>query len=387
MSRLVQETYVPIQPFAINIPQTDLDDLQRRLESTRWPDQIDDAGWDYGTNRDYLQELIGYWANGFDWRVQEQRLNTFPQFFATIDGVDLHFIYQRGTGTNPTPLLLLHGWPSSFVQMLDLLPMLTDPVSYSGNATDSFDVVVASLPGYGFSSSPTDRPMTRIRMAEVLHTLMTVNLGYDRYGIRASDIGAGVQTQIALAYPEVITGIHRTGSSVPFVPVDLSEVEQAYIAATTDWQQAEGAYAHVHRTKSQTLAHGLNDSPVGLAAWIIEKFRAWSDCGGSLERSYTKDELLTNIAIYWFTQSINSSIRVYRGDFGRDSLMSIPDVPTGHLMGREQIPNAPEAWIRRLYRIDHYVEAERGGHFLEWEEPEIVANDLREFFRPLRSVS
>jgi pimeloyl-ACP methyl ester carboxylesterase len=190
---------------------------------------------------------------------------------------------------------------------------------------------------------------------------------------------------MALAYPQAVTGIHLTGSYVPFVPDDLSEVERAYIDANTEWEQAEGAYAHVHRTKPQTLAYGLNDSPVGLAGWIIEKFRAWSDCGGDVERSYTKDELLTNIAIYWFIQTINSSIRVYLEGFGPDGLMGIPDVPTGHLMGHEQIPNAPEEWTRRLYRIDHYVESDRGGHFLEWEEPEIVANDLREFFRPQRS--
>ncbi len=227
--------------------------------------------------------------------------------------------------------------------------------------------------------------MTVVRMGEAFHTLMTDELGYHRYGIQASDIGAGVKAHMALAYPQAVTGIHLTGSYVPFVPDDLSEVERAYIDANTEWEQAEGAYAHVHRTKPQTLAYGLNDSPVGLAGWIIEKFRAWSDCGGDVERSYTKDELLTNIAIYWFIQTINSSIRVYLEGFGPDGLMGIPDVPTGHLMGHEQIPNAPEEWTRRLYRIDHYVESDRGGHFLEWEEPEIVANDLREFFRPQRS--
>ena len=369
-------------PFTIDIPQADLDDLHQRLEMTRWPDAMDGAGWDYGTDPDYLRELVTYWRNGFDWRAQERRLNGFPQFRATVDGVDLHFIHERGTGPNPMPILLLHGWPSSFVQMLDILPLLTDPAAHRGDSADSFDVVVASLPGYGFSPTPTDRPMTIARMGELLHTLMTRELGYASYGIRASDIGAGVQTQMALAHPESITGTHRTGSSMPFVPDDLSAVEQAYVDAVDAWQKAEGAYGHQHRTKPQTLAYGLNDSPTGLASWILEKFRSWSD--GDVERSYTRDELLTNIAIYWFTRTINSSIRVYRDGSGPDARTGIPNVPTAHLMAREQIPNAPPEWTRRFYRVDRYVEAERGGHFLEWEQPEIVAGDLRAFFRDLR---
>ncbi len=378
---------MPVQPFTIDIPQAALDDLHQRLDTTRWPDQMDDAGWDFGTDPIYLRELVTYWQDGFDWRARERRLNAFPQFTATIDGVELHFIHQRGTGPAPTPLLLLHGWPSSFVQMLDLVPLLTDPAPHGGDPADSFDIVVTSLPGYGFSGSPTDRPMTITRMGELLHTLMTDQLGYNRYGIRAGDIGAGVQTQMALAHPEAITGIHLTGSYVPFVPDDLSEAEQAYSDAVNEWEKAEGAYGHQHSTKPQTLAYGLNDSPVGLAAWILEKFRSWSDCDGDVERVYTKDALLTNIAIYWFTQTINSSIRVYRDGFGPDTRMGIPDVPTGHLIGHEQIPNAPDEWTQRLYRIDHRTEAERGGHFMEWEQPEIVPEDLRTFFRPLRSAS
>ncbi len=334
-----------VQPFTVDVPRTDLDDLARRLDLTRWPDGMTGAGWDYGTDPDHLRELVAYWQSGFDWRAQERRLNGFANFRTEIDGVTIHIIHQRGSGPNPTPLLLLHGWPSSFVQMLDLVPLLTDPSAHGGDAADSFDVVVASLPGYG------------------------------------------VQTQIALAHPESITGIHLAGSYPPFVPDDLSDAERSYIDAIRAWEQSEGAYAHLHRTKPQTLAHGLNDSPVGLAAWVLEKFRAWSDCGGDVEACYTKDELLTNISVYWFTQTINSSIRVYRDGFGADSRMGIPDVPTAHLIGHEQIPNAPEEWTRRLFRIDRYVEAERGGHFMEWEQPEIAAEDLRAFFHSLRSVS
>ena len=373
-----------VQPFAIDIPQADLDDLGRRLTATRWPDQMDGAGWDYGTDLGSLRELVGYWADGFDWRAQERRLNAFPQFTATVDGVDLHLVHQRGAGPDPMPLLLLHGWPSSFVQMLDLVPLLTDPAAHGGDPADSFDVVVASLPGYGFSGSPTDRPMTIARMGHLLHRLMTEELGYARYGIRASDIGIGVQKQIALAHPDAMTGIHLASSYPPFVPDDLSDAERTYLDAIASWEKAEQAYGHQHRTKPQTLAYGLNDSPAGLASWILEKFRAWSDCDGDLERVYTRDALLTNIAIYWFTQTINSSIRVYRDGVGPDTRMGIPDVPTAHLMANEQIPNAPEEWTRRLYRIDRMTQAERGGHFMEWEQPAIVAGDLRAFFRDLR---
>ena len=371
-------------PFTIDIPQADLDDLHRRLEMTRWPDAMDGAGWDYGTDPVYLRELVAYWRNGFDWRSQERRLNAFANFRAEVDGVDIHFIHERGTGPSPTPILLLHGWPSSFVQMLDLIPLLTDPATHGGDPADSFDVVAASLPGYGFSGSTTDRPMTQTRMGDLLHALMTETLGYTRYGIRASDIGAGVQSQMALGHPEAIAGMHITGSRVPFVPDDLSTIEQAYIDAVNEGARTEGAYAHLHRTKPQTLAYGLNDSPVGLAAWIIEKFRAWSDCGGDVEACYTKDELLTNIAVYWFTRTISSSIRVYRDGFGPDTRTGIPDVTTAHLMAHEQIPNAPDEWTRRFYRIDRMNRAERGGHFMEWEQLAIVADDLRTFFRSLR---
>jgi pimeloyl-ACP methyl ester carboxylesterase len=375
-----------IRPFTIDIPQADLDDLQRRLDLTRWPDQMDGAGWDYGTNPEYLRTLTDYWRDGFDWRGQERRLNAFPQFTSTIDGVDIHLIHQRGTGPNPIPLLLLHGWPSTFVQMLDILPLLIDPAAHGGDPADSFDVVAASLPGYGFSSSPTDRPMTLARIGELFHRLMTDELGYGRYGIRASDIAGGVQSQMALAHPDAIIGIHRSDSLVPFVPDDLSESERTYIDATETWKETEGAYAHQHRTKPQTLAYGLNDSPVGVAAWILEKFRAWSDSGGDAERHFTRDELLTNIAIYWFTQTINSSIRLYRDGLGADTRTGIPDVPTAHLMGHEQIPNAPQDWARRFHRVDRWTELDHGGHFVEWEVPELVAEDLRAFFCPLRQA-
>lgn len=373
-----------VRPFTIAIPDEDLEDLQRRLAKTRWPDQMAGSGWDYGTDADYLRDVVGYWRDGFDWRAQEQRLNAFPHYQAIIGGVDLHFVHMRGTAHDAVPLLLLHGWPSTFVQMLALAPMLTDPATHGADPADRFDVVIGSLPGYGFSGTTTDRPMTRRRMGQLFHRLLTEELGYRSYGVRASDIGAGVQLQMALEHPEAVIGMHVSGSRVPYVPESLTTGERAYLDAVERWEGAEGAYAHVQRTKPQTLAYGLTDSPVGLAAWVIEKFRAWSDCGGDLERVYRLDELLTNVSIYWFTQTINASMRVYRDGYGDDTLRGVPDVPTAHLMTREQIPNAPQEWTRRFYRIDRYVDVEQGGHFLEWEQPRSVADDLRAFFRPLR---
>ena len=373
-----------VRPFTIAVSDEDLEDVRRRLATTRWPDRMAGSGWDYGTDADYLRDVVGYWRDGFDWREQERRLNAFPHYRATVGGVDLHFVHLRGTARDAVPLLLLHGWPSTFVQMLALAPLLADPAAYGADPADRFDVVIGSLPGYGFSGTATDRPMTRRRMGQLFHRLLTEELGYRSYGIRASDIGAGVQLQMALEHPEAVIGMHLSGSRVPYVPEGLTAGERAYLDAVGRWEDAEGAYSHVQRTKPQTLAYGLTDSPAGLAAWILEKFRAWSDCDGDLARVYRLDELLTNVAIYWFTRTINASMRVYRDGYDDDTLRGVPDVQTAHLMAREQIPNAPREWTRRFYRIDRYVDVARGGHFLEWEQPQSVADDLRAFFRPLR---
>jgi pimeloyl-ACP methyl ester carboxylesterase len=329
-----------------------------------------------------LRDLVAYWQHGYDWRAEERRLNAIPQITAQIDGIRIHAVHQRGTGPNPVPLLILHGWPSSFVQFLDLIPLLTDPASHGGDPDVSFDVIAASLPGYGFSGTTTDRPMSRRRMGDLLHRLMTDVLGYPQYAIRASDIGAGAQRQMALAHPGSIIGIHLTGIYVSLEPDDVTPEERAYLDAVARWNQDEGGYSHQQRTKPQTLAYGLNDSPTGLAAWMLEKFHAWSD--GDIESLYGRDALLTNVALYWFTRTIGSSMRVYRDGYGSDTLTGIPDVPTAILHANEQIPNAPLSWARRLYRTDRVSNASRGGHFIEWEQPGIVAGDLRAFFRDLR---
>lgn len=377
---------MPATPYVIDVPQDILDDLRARLEHTRWPDEIDGAGWDYGTNLAFLREIVGHWHDGFDWRTQERRLNRFANFRAEVDGIGIHFIHERGTGPNPVPLLMLHGWPSSFVQMLDILPLLTDPGSHGGDASSpSFDVVAASLPGYGFSDRPTTPGMSTARIAPLMHTLMTDVLGYERYGLRGSDLGAGVSAQIALAHPEAVIG-HHTGGTNPWVqdvPDDLTEEEQTFVDNVQAWSQAEMAYAMEHSSKPQTLAYGLNDSPAGMARWILEKFQRWSDNDGDLRSRFSTDALLTNLTIYWVTETIGSSLRLYYetvrdpGGWGR------AEVPTAMLMPRKDMFPTPRSWVERTSRVDRWTEIDRGGHFLEWEEPVLVADDLRAFFGPL----
>lgn len=375
-----------VEPFEVNVPQETLDDLRERLGMTRWPDEVSGAGWDYGANLAYMKELTEYWRDEFDWRAQEDSINRFSHYRADVNGFGIHFIQERGKGEDPLPLVLLHGWPSSFVQMLKIIPLLTDPESHGGDAADSFDVVVPSLPGYGFSDRPDEPGMGIGRMADLFDRLMTDGLGYERYATRASDLGAGVSQQLALAHPDSLIGLHHSGTN-PYVgeaPDDLTEAEQEFVANAQRWSAQEMAYAMQHSSKPQTLAYGLNDSPVGLAAWIVEKFWRWSDNGGDVETAFTKDELLTNLTIYWATGTINSSIRLYYetarnpGNWGRVEL------PTAMLMPSKDMFPTPREWAERSYRVDRWTEVQRGGHFLEWEDPHTVAEDLRAFFRPLR---
>lgn len=373
------------EPFTIEIPHAMLDDLRERLRRTRWPDALEGASWQYGIDQAYLQELVAYWQEGFDWRAQEARLNAFPQFRAEVGGFGIHFIHARGKGPNPTPLLMLHGWPSSFVQMLPIIPMLTDPAGHGGEADASFDVVAASLPGYGFSDRPAEPGMSIGPMAELFHTLMTETLGYERYGVRSSDLGAGVSSQLALLAPDSLIGIH-TGGTNPYIgeaPSDLSPAEEQFVQDAQAWMQGEMAYAMLHSTKPQTLAVGLNDSPAGLAAWIVEKFWRWGDHGGDLEGVFGRDALLTNLTIYWATETINSSIRLYYETVRNPGRWGASQVPTAMLMSPKDMFATPREWAERQGRVDRWTEIDRGGHFLEWEQPALVAADLRAFFGTL----
>jgi pimeloyl-ACP methyl ester carboxylesterase len=385
-----------VQPFRIDVAQAILDDLHERLVRTRWPDEVDSAGWDYGTNLGYLKELVSYWQHTFDWRAQEAQLNQFAQFCVEIDGFGIHFLHERGKGPNPLPILLLHGWPDSFYRFYKLIPMLADPASHGGDPADAFDVIVPSLAGFGFSDRPQQRGGGRD--AELFPQLMIDVLGYQRFGVHGGDTGSPIAQFMAGAHPEAIVGIHVTdiGWNNPLSAdaPNLSEAEKQYLDDHQTWWQSEGAYAMIQGTKPQTLAYGLNDSPVGLAAWITEKFRTWSDCNGDVERRFSKDELLTNIMIYWATQTINSSIRgYYEGMHAQwdESAQSEQrkqgsDVPVGLALFPKDHP-PPRETAERSLNVQHWTEMPRGGHFAALEEPELLAEDLRAFFRPLRAAS
>jgi pimeloyl-ACP methyl ester carboxylesterase len=379
-----------IQPFKIAIPQAILDDLRERLARTRWPDEVEGAGWEYGTNLSYMKDLADHWQHEYDWRKHEAELNTFAHFKAEVDGLGIHFIHERGKGPRPMPIILTHGWPGSFCEMLKVIPRLTDPERHGGKAEDAFDVIVPSLPGYGFSDRPTQRGVTSARIAAMWARLMTKELGYQRFAAQGGDWGSVVTEQLAVAHPDVVLGFHL--NNIPyhhlFAKADnLSQEEQTYLEAAGHWQFAEGAYAMIQGSKPQTLAYGLHDSPVGLAAWIVEKFRSWSDCAGDVEKRFTKDELLTTITLYWVTETINAANRLYYDsahDFTSPQHTGRSAVPAAIARFPKDILPAPREWAERWFNVQQWTAMPRGGHFAAMEEPELLVEDLRAFFRPLR---
>lgn len=373
-----------VKPYKIAIAASAIDDLKKRIAETRWPDEVKGANWDYGTNLTYLKELSAYWQTKFDWKKQEAALNLFKQYIVNVNGTNIHFIYEKGKGKNSTPIVLLHGWPSSFVQMLKIIPLLTK-ADANGN---SFDVIVPSLPGYGFSDKPVEKGMTVYNMAELLQIVMTEKLGYQKFLLRGSDIGAGVAKEWAISHPANVMGLHLSGSN-PYIfqmPQDLNNDEKKFIEKGQQFMQGEGAYAMEQSTKPQTLSYGLNNSPVGLAAWIVEKFKTWSDNNGSIESKFTKDELLTNISIYWFTQTIGSSMRVYYESahvYSPNGYKKV-EVPTAFVMLQKDIAVGPREWEARTYNIVRWNVNQSGGHFGEWEEPAVIANDIIAFKNELK---
>jgi pimeloyl-ACP methyl ester carboxylesterase len=383
-----------IQPYQVQIAEETLQDLKERLRRTRWPDEVENAGWNYGIPLEVMRELMEYWRDQFDWRAQEQYINSFSNFHTSIDGSGIHFIHERGQGPKPLPLLLTHGWPSSFYDMLKLIPLLTDPANHGGEATDAFDVVVPSIPGHGFSDRPLQPGFEDYQVAKLWIKLMT-GLGYERFAAHAYDLGASITGLLCLHHPEYVIGYHTTSPANPGPALavdtpDLSEAERAYLAYEKTWYREEGGYAHILGTRPQTLAYGLNDSPIGLAAWIMEKWYAWTNPPGeNRPLSFTKDELLANVTIYWLTQTINSANRFYFE--GQHTPWPKPGdsvrVPLGvALTATQQFERPPREYVERLYPdIRHWVELPRGGHFVALEEPQLVAESIRTFFRPLRS--
>ena len=381
-----------VEPFKIEVSDSDLDDLRARLERTRWPDELPGTGWDYGSNLDYIKELVDYWRTKFDWRAQEQLINSFSHFKTDVDGLGIHFIHEKGKGPHPIPLVVTHGWPGTFFEMHKIISLLSDPASHGGDPEDAFDIVVPSMPGYGFSDHPAERGLDVFYVGELWAKLMSNNLGYQRFGAQGGDWGASVTAKLGFSHPDKIIGIHSTSVTRPTPYLgpgtrELSEAEKSTIQHRTDWQESEGGYAHIQGTKPQTLSYGLNDSPVGLAAWIVEKYRTWSDCGGNVESRFTKDELLTTVTIYWVTQSIGSSTKLYyetnRKPWNLKQGERI-EVPCGiaSFPGENTVPL--REWAERSYNIQHWTDMPSGGHFAALEEPVNLVEDIRKFFRPLR---
>jgi pimeloyl-ACP methyl ester carboxylesterase len=381
-----------VQPFALPYSQAAVDDLRRRLARTRWPDTIPGSGWAYGVDLDYMKEICRYWKDEFDWKRQIESMSAFRHYRYASRGVGIHFIHQRGRGPAPIPLILTHGWPGSFLEMLKVIPMLADPASCGADPADAFHVVVPSLPGYGFSDRPSEPGVNPSRIAGLWMDLMQ-ELGYARLAAHGGDWGADVTTLLGLCHPGRVIGIHLS-SIPPYQPyleagALLSEPEKAFLEEAARWYETSGAYDHVQKTAPQTLAYGLNDSPVGLAAWILEKFRAWADCDGDLERRFTWDELLSNITLYWMTETIHSSSRLYYEDrrtplhFQKGDYVAVP-CGIARFPKREG-PWPPRRWVERGFNVQHWREMPRGGHFPALEEPELLVEDIRLFFRPLRS--
>ena len=379
-----------IRPFRLEVPDYEIDDLRGRLERSRFPDQTPGDPWAYGTDVAYLKELVTYWRSRFDWRVHEARLNALPQFKVPLHGIDLHFLHIPGKGPNPFPLLLSHGWPGSVFEFLDIIPRLTDPERFGGDPADAFTVIAPSLPGYGLSFKPGQRRFSVEMIADCFAELMTGVLGYEKFAAQGGDWGAFITSRLGAVHSEKLIGIHLNLLAVPRDPkmlVDPTPEEQKYASELAAWIKEEMGYQWIQGTKPQTLAFGLSDSPMGLAAWIVEKFHSWSDCGADLESIFTKDQLLANISLYWFTQAIGSSFWPYYARM--HGSWPIPEggvnVPTGYAAFPREILRPPRSVAQRFYGdIRRWTPMSNGGHFAAMEQPEALAREMTDFFRPLR---
>jgi pimeloyl-ACP methyl ester carboxylesterase len=378
-----------IEKFTVRVEDAVLDDLKTRLARTRWPDQMDGVGWDYGSELGAVRELCEYWRDKFDWRRVEAELNRYEHGTTQIDGQRLHFLHARSKHADAFPLVITHGWPGSILEFMKILGPLTDPTAHGGKAGDAFHVVCPSIPGYGFSGPTNARGWDVQRVAEAEIELMK-RLGYARYGAQGGDWGAMISTQIGRLDPAHCAGIHLN-MAIAFPAPDappLTDVEQKWVAEFAAFQAGETGYQQIQGTKPQTLGYGLTDSPAGLCAWIVEKFRTWSDCGGNLESVYTKDELLANVTLYWVTKTINSSMRLYYETMksGRVGVtQGRVEVPTALAIFPKEIYKPPRSWAEKGYNVKQYTVFEKGGHFAAMEQPKALLEDVRRFFGGLRA--
>lgn len=366
--------------FKCHISQSAIDNLKLRIGQTRWPDEIKGSGWEYGADLSYIKELADHWLNKFDWRKVEDKINQYPNYIAEVDGTKIHFLHVKGKGKITVPLMITHGWPGSFLEMINLILPLTS------NPERSFDLIIPSIPGFGFSQKMNTSGCNLWFISDLWSKLINT-LGYEKVIAQGGDFGAGVSTALALRHPENMLGLHLNyipGSYFPFLSdtENFIEEEIRFQKSAEDWYKTEGAYAHQHRTKPLTLAYGLNDSPIGLCAWIIEKFYGWSDCRGNIENVFTKDELLSNVSLYWFTETIHSSIRLYNENslaplhFSKNDFINIP---VGIARFHKEEPFPPRKFIERGYNIIHWTDIPTGGHFAAMEQPALLANDIIQF--------
>lgn len=375
-----------VEPFVVDVDDAVIDDLRARLARTRFPDHLTGSGWEYGTPVPYLRDLVAWWRDDYDWRAAEAHLNSFDQYRTRIDGLAIHFLHVRSPHAEATPLLIVHGWPGSVVEFLDVIPRLTHPEDHGGTAGDAFHVVAPSLPGYGFSERPRTSGWDVTRTAHAFAALMD-RLGYRRYLAQGGDWGAQITTRLAALDHEHCIGLHvnMALANPPADPGPLTEEEAADLAVMQRFQAGETAYAALQMTRPQTLAPALHDSPAGLASWIIEKFRAWSDCGGDPETVFTRDRLLTNVTCYWVTETYASSARLYWESAHSGALRRPLDyvpVPTGVARyPKEEVLRFPRSWVEQTYNVVHWAVLPRGGHFAAMEQPALFVDDLRTFAR------
>ena len=377
------------RPYVIRVDDATLDDLRRRIRRTRWPAALSGAGWSVGTDVDYLRELAEYWVDRYDWRAHERALNErMPGWFASVGGRTVHFTRCDGHGPAPLPLVLLHGWPGSFFEMTKIAPALADPAAHGGDPLDAFDVIVPSLPGHGFSDAPATAGFGADECADVVHELMTRVLGFEGYLAQGGDRGAFVSAGLGHRHHDAVLGIHlNMATGIVGSGDELSDDERRFQQDQMRFLASEGGYIAIQGTKPQTLGVGLNDSPVGLLAWIVEKWRAWSDCDGDIEQCFTKDELLTNVMLYWITQTIRPSMHYYYEHRSTPPVAMRPErvaVPTAVAMFPREVMQVPRTAVERKYDVRQWSSFERGGHFAAMEQPDALIADIRAFARQFR---
>ena len=380
-------------PFTLHVPESEIVDLRTRLARTRFPDQAPAAAWAYGSDVGYLRDLIEYWRARFDWRAQEARLNAFPQFKVPLHGIDLHYLHVPGQGPDPKPLLLMHGWPGSVFEFMEVIPRLTDPARFGGDARDAVTVIAPSLPGYGLSFQPNQKRFAIAAIADCFADLMTEVLGYPRFAAQGGDWGSFAASALGVRHADKLVGIHLNMLSInpaASMPSNPTAEEQRYAEEIRHWAKEETGYIQIQGTRPQTLAYGLTDSPAGLAAWIAEKFHVWTDHAGDLETAVSRDDLLANISLYWFTGAIGSSFWPYydrlHGEWPIPDGRTV-DVPTAYAAFPKEIRRPPRSIAGKVYTdIRQWTPMAAGGHFAAMEQPAALAEDVLTFLRPLRHL-